>query len=146
MGLREDFQAYLARLGGAIDGAMQQEVADAAKQMLADAAQELVYDAYEPEYYDRWGADGGLLDTSDEVMRMNYDPTGKILEITDDPDWHDIADAGAVGIRLSEAVETGQYMYGAGARPFHAAAEERMGSTGAFSEALMRGLRKRGFE
>lgn len=139
----KDLRSYLERLEAAIHNTMQVEVAEAAKQTLAETAKELVYDAYEPKYYDRWGEDGGVLDTSDRVMKAKYDPSKKMLEVVDDPEWHDQT---SVGIRLVDGIETGRYMYGAGPRPFHADAEKRFADSGDFAAALVRGLRRNGFD
>lgn len=143
----KDLRSYLERLEAAIHNTMQAEVAEAAKQTLAETAKELVYDAYEPKFYDRWGEDGGVLDTSDRVMKAKYDPSKKMLEVVDDPEWHNILGGSPPkDTRLVEGVESGEYMYGAGPRPFHAAAEKRFADSGDFAAALVRGLRRNGFD
>lgn len=142
----KDLRSYLERLEAAIHNAMQAEVTEAAKQTLAETAKELVYDAYEPKYYDRWGEDGGVLDTSDRVMKAKYDPSKKMLEVVDDPEWHNPDDGAALGIPLAEAIEKGIDMGNAGPRPFHADAEKRFADSGDFAAALVRGLRRNGFD
>lgn len=142
----KDLRSYLERLEAAIHNAMQAEVAEAAKQTLAETAKELVYDAYEPKFYDRWGEDGGVLDTSDRVMKAKYDPSKKMLEVVDDPEWHNPADRADEGVPLAEAIEKGIRMGGAGPRPFHADAEKRFADSGDFAAALVRGLRRNGFD
>ena len=144
MGLHEDILLFRARLNAAIDDAMQTDVAEAAKQRLVDTAQELVYDAYEPAFRDRWYDDGGLLDTTENVMETHYNPADLELEIIDNPPWHDGDDESTAGIPLTEAVEKGVLMGGAGPRPFVAEAEHRFAASGEFEEALTAGLRRNG--
>lgn len=146
MGLKEDLNSFMTRLEAAIDDAMENEVADAAKSELADTAYERVYEAYEPQFYDRWWENGGLLDTSDKVMKTAYDPVNKLLEVTDDPEWHNRDEGAVVGIPLAEAVEKGINMHGAGPRPFHAPAEKSLKDSGRFGAALMAGLKRNGFD
>ena len=145
MGLHEDILMFRVRLNAAIDNAMQTDVAEAAKRRLADTAQELVYDAYEPAFNDRWYNQGGVLDTTENVMETNYNPADLELEIVDNPQWHTEDDEIAAGIPLVEAIERGVQMGGAGPRPFVAEAEHRFAASGEFSAALMAGLRRKGF-
>lgn len=146
MNAEQEINAFINSLESAIDSTMENEVAEAGTAAIIEAVQSEVYDKYTPTAYIRRKENGGLADKRN--VFASYDPFTKMLEL------ENIAVDGETERLIAPVVESGVgytwkhskiYQEQPFPRPFHSVAEENL-SKGDFENALVRGLKLRGFD
>lgn len=134
--------AKIAMLDSAIDSALENEVADAARKCIAHSAENNVYTAYTPKVlYSRRGSAGGL------SAEANIQATagGKELTVRNATGLQNLYGGGRQEI-LTNIVESGSYSYHmqlAGPRPFMEEAKDLL-MNGPGQQALHAGLARQG--
>ena len=138
----DDAIAKLARLGNAIDSALDIEVADAAKECIAEATAHNVYSVYTPKVlYSRRGGNGGL-SAEDNIQ---HTASGKELTVRNTTGLQNLYGGNRQEI-LTNIVESGSYSYHmhlAGPRPFMDYAKQLL-MNGPGQQALHTGLARQG--
>jgi len=139
---------YQGTLIHAIEGAMTHEIERSVQETIQEVMDENVY-SYKREELDpyRRKKQGGLQDRANLTPKLTTTYIGDSLEMTliieATAPWQTSEDAQKTGIPLGEAVEIGEEMHGAGARPFMEDAEEKYEER--FANELKHQLVLRGF-